>query len=105
MLQLHHQFSNRTLIEILNKYGFCASYDKLRISFTSAAISEMEHANGKFIPLVIIHLHNGGCLIQEGDDNIDINAETIDGKNTYHSMARVIFQDQCARRIVCNHSN
>ena len=35
-----------------------------------------------------------GRLIQEGDDNIDINTQTLDGKGTYHSMARVIFQQQ-----------
>jgi hypothetical protein len=29
---------------------------------------------------------------QEGADNIDINTETVDGKNTFHSMARTVFQ-------------
>ena len=46
----------------------------------------------------VVHLRkvSGKCkyLIHEGDDNVDINAETIDGKNTFHSMARVIFQNQ-----------
>ena len=28
--------------------------------------------------------NEGGNLIHEGDDHIDINAETIDGKNTFH---------------------
>jgi hypothetical protein len=28
-----------------------------------------------------------GDFIQEGADNIDLNTETIDGKNTMHSMA------------------
>jgi hypothetical protein len=31
-------------------------------------------------------------FIQEGADNIDLNTETIDGKNTMHSMARAVFQ-------------
>lgn len=35
-----------------------------------------------------------GEFIQEGDNNVDINTETVDGKNTYHAMARVIFQVQ-----------
>jgi hypothetical protein len=30
--------------------------------------------------------------MQEGADNIDLNTETIDGKNTMHSMARAVFQ-------------
>jgi hypothetical protein len=34
----------------------------------------------------------GGDFIKEGADNIDLNTETIDGKNTMHSMARAVFQ-------------
>ena len=33
-----------------------------------------------------------GGLIQEGADNIDLSTETIDGKDTFHSMARAVFQ-------------
>ena len=33
-------------------------------------------------------------LVQEGDDNVDINCQTFDGKNTLHAMARVLFQEQ-----------
>ena len=33
-------------------------------------------------------------LVQEGDDNVDINCQTIDGKNTIHAMARLLFQEQ-----------
>jgi hypothetical protein len=36
--------------------------------------------------------HQGGGLIQEGVDKIDINTETVDGKNTFHSMARAVFR-------------
>jgi hypothetical protein len=32
-------------------------------------------------------------LIQEGADNVDINTETIDGKDAFHSMARAVFQN------------
>ena len=39
-------------------------------------------------------MSEGGCLVQEGDDNVDINTETVDGKDTFHSMARVVFQQQ-----------
>ena len=34
-----------------------------------------------------------GGLIQEGADNIDLNTETIDGKDTFHSMARACLSD------------
>ena len=33
-------------------------------------------------------------LVQEGDDNVDINRQTIDGKNILHAMAQVLFQEQ-----------
>ena len=33
-------------------------------------------------------------LVQEGDDNVDINRQTIDGNNILHAMARVLFQEQ-----------
>jgi hypothetical protein len=44
-------------------------------------------------------MHQGGGLIQEGADNIDINTETVDGKNTFHSMARAVFSNPslCSR--------
>ena len=44
-------------------------------------------------------------LIQEGADNIDLNTETIDGKDTFHSMAHAVFQtcrwhdDSCLRQL------
>jgi hypothetical protein len=54
---------------------------------------EIEHINGEqYIPSGIRPIIQGGHLIQEGSDNIDINAETVDGKNTFHSLARAVFQ-------------
>jgi hypothetical protein len=44
------------------------------------------------VPDGIIPIREGRGLIQDGADNIDINTETIDGKNTFHSMARAVFQ-------------
>ena len=34
----------------------------------------------------------GGGFIQGWSENVDLNTELIDGKNTFHSMARVVFQ-------------
>jgi hypothetical protein len=45
-----------------------------------------------FIPNGICLKISGGGFIQEGSDNVDLNTETIDGKNTFHSMARAVFQ-------------
>ncbi|XP_033109669.1 uncharacterized protein LOC117110927 [Anneissia japonica] len=98
MTQLQHEYGSRNLIDTLNAYGMCASYDELRIFQTVAAEAQISRANdGVYVPPGIVNMQEGGSLIQEGDDNVDINVETIDGKNTYHSMARVIFQEQDPR--------
>ena len=39
------------------------------------------------VPDGIIPIREGVGLIQEGADKIDINTETIDGSNTFISMA------------------
>ena len=46
------------------------------------------------IPNGIVLFLEGDRIIQEGADNMDINAETISRKNTFHSMARAVFQYQ-----------
>ena len=100
MLQLYHQFGSKTLIQALHAHGLSASYDELRLFLTSAAKQETERAEtGAYIPPGLISREEEtSCIIHEGNDNIDINVETVDGKNTYHSMARVVFQDQPASR-------
>jgi S1-C subfamily serine protease len=63
----------------------------------------IEHINGdRYIPFGIRPITQGGHLIQEDSDNIDINAETVDGKNTFHSRARAVFQFKCVDKLaVC----
>ena len=59
---------------------------------TSAAETEIETLqDGLYIPNGIVSCADGWHLIHEGEDNIDINAETIIGKNIFHSMTRVVF--------------
>ena len=60
--------------------------------------------DGVYIPNGIMSCADGGHLIHEGEDNIDINAETIDGKNTFHSMARVVFQERSADSPATTHT-
>ena len=93
--QLHHEHGKRGIINTLHAHGFTVHYDELRRFETAMAqdpVTRMD--SGVYIPSGLIPRGRGGCLIQEGDDNIDINAETIDGKDTFHAMARVIFQRQ-----------
>lgn len=93
-LQMHHKFASKMLIDTLYSYGFSISYDSLRTFLTSAANYELNKCDTAYIPTGLILANEGGKLIQEGDDNLDINTQTVDGKNTFHVMARVLFQIQ-----------
>lgn len=92
-LLVWHKYGSRDLIGILHSCGICVSYDELRRFLTSAVMNQNKGVTNGFLPSGIIERSKKGLMIQEGDDNIDINTETIDGKNTYHSMARVLFQN------------
>ena len=84
---LYHDIGSKQLIETLHSNGFCASYGEVRRYLTSIAHHEIEKIQDSvYVPDGIIPMH------QEGADNIDINTETVDGKNTFHSMARTVFQ-------------
>ena len=62
---------------------------------TSVAENELRHVqNGIYNPISIDITTVDCSLVQEGDDNVDINCQTIDGKNTLHAMAWVLFQEQ-----------
>jgi len=97
----------KTIQKLLNSNGLYSSYTELRRFPTSVANHDIEHINGdRYIPSWIRPIAKAGHLIQEGSDNIDINAETVDGKNTFHSLARAVFQFKsvdelavCAERI------
>ena len=66
---------------------------EMRKFLTSVANHKTEHINGdRYISTGIHPITQCGLLIQEGSDNIGINAETVDGKNTFHSLARAVFQ-------------
>ena len=105
-IELYHEYGSRTLIETLFSHGFCASYTEVRRYLTSIAVHEVENMeNGAFAPDGIISVQEDGGLIQEGADNIDLNTETIDDKDTFHSMAHAVFQtcrshdDSCLRQL------
>ena len=91
--QLHNEFGSRHFIDTLHLYGCCVSFDDLMRFMTSAAEVKIETLQkGVCVPNDIVSINDGGNLIRERDDNIDINAETVDGKNTFHSIARVVFR-------------
>ncbi len=103
-VRLHNEYGSKTLIETLNAHGYCMTYDETRRFTTSVALQEADRiANGVYLPSGIISREDGGGLITEGDDNVDINTETIDGKETFHSLARVKFQWQKRDTLVHHH--
>ena len=111
-VQLHHEFCSRGLVDNLHSHGFCASYSEVRRFLTSVALKEEDSIKeGVYVPDGIVPVCQGGCLIQEGADNIYINTETIDGKDTFHSMTRAVFQacsspiDSCMRQVAIKKSN
>jgi hypothetical protein len=80
---MHHVYGSKNLVETLHSHGFCASYNELRRYLTSLADHEINKIeNGTYIPHGICSLPGEVTLIQEGADNVDINTETIDGKDT-----------------------
>jgi hypothetical protein len=78
-IQLYHDIGSKQLIKTLHSNGFRASYGEVRRYLTIIAHNEIEKIqDGVYVPDGIIPMHQGGDLIQEGADNIDINTETID---------------------------
>ena len=70
---------------------------------TSAAENELRHVqNGIKIPSSMDIVTVDCSLVQEGDENVDINCQTIDGKNTLHAMARLLFQEQATDKAPTN---
>ena len=90
-LQLYHGYGSKDLIETIHAFDMCASYTEVRQFLTSATNHEIAKTEVSCIPYRISPKTLGGDFIQEGADNIDLNTETIDGKNTMHSMARAVF--------------
>jgi hypothetical protein len=59
------------LVDNLNSHGVCASYSEVRRFLTSVALKEEDGIKvGVYVPDGIVPVCQGGCLIQEGADNI-----------------------------------
>ena len=76
--QLHHAYGKRDIIDILSAHGFCICNDDLRRFLTAVANNEMKKIQDDvYIPHGLVPMDNGGQFLQEGDDNIDINCESV----------------------------
>ena len=87
-MQMYHDYGKSGIIDMLSAHGFTINYDELMRFLTSLATDELQKTvNGIYKPTDLIPPNLGGSLIQVGDDNIDINNESINGKNTFHSSS------------------
>ena len=86
----HHLTSSRSLVTLLNKMGYCCSYDEMRATDTSieAEVLAKVQEYGTVVPTNIAP----GPFLHLATDNTDINEETLDGKNTTHATFMVVFQ-------------
>ena len=73
---LHRHFESRYLIDVLHKFGLCASYSEV-IKFEACAADQLG-----------TDLHDIGIdsFLHFVADNVDHNSDTIDGLNTFHGM-------------------
>ena len=64
-VQMHHHFASKFLTDSLCRHGFCSSYSEVKMF-------ELSVTNDHFLQYVA--------------DNVDHNANTLDGYNIFHGM-------------------
>lgn len=67
------------------------SYDEVRQFLTSAAADQLQRSKRVYIPNGLTRSTEHG-MIDAAIDNFDQNEETLDGKNTTHCMAIVVYR-------------
>ena len=88
-IHVHHNFGRRHLVEILNNLGYSVSYDEIRKFLTSVAVAQRTDVT--FVPKGLLESDNS-VLVDAAIDNFDQNETTLDGKQTTHSMAAVLYK-------------
>ena len=73
---LHRHFESRYLIDILHKFGLCASYSEV-LRFESCAAQQQG---------TDLHDTDNDSFLHFVTDNVGPNSDTIDGLNTFHGM-------------------
>lgn len=90
-IMIHHEFGSKSLINKLHMMGHCVSYDEVRQFLTSAAADQLQRSKRVYIPNGLTRSTEHG-MIDAAIDNFDQNEETLDGKNTTHCMAIVVYR-------------
>jgi hypothetical protein len=97
-VKLHHDHGSREQIDDLFCLGHSISYDEVRKFITAIALDQLLNQSELYIPrdISVYDPENVQTTVDAAIDNFDQNEETIDGKNTTHSMAVVLYQ-RCPR--------
>lgn len=102
-LFIHHLVRSKTLLDLLSSMGISCNYNDVR-QLTTALAKQNILNNDIYIPAGIKQVDESKKnYIQASIDNFDLNEETIDGKNTTHCMAMVIFQQKSETLNVSGH--
>ena len=88
-VSLDHAFGSRSLIDMLARLGFSASYGEVTRYKQSAVQCDTEE-----IPLSF-----PSHFTQWAGDNMDRNINTLDGLNTFHGMDIVSMSAACGRNV------
>ena len=78
VVQLHHHFASRFLIDTLHRLGFCSSYQEAQLFNQNAALdwgTDIPDHNGEFVQYVA--------------DNGDHNIRILDGNDTFYGMGMI----------------
>ena len=89
-MAIKHITRSKLAVTMLNRAGHSISYDELQRVDTAIAndIVKRSEEFGVVLPSNI----QKGSFIRIAADNLDVNEETIDGKNTTHATSIVFFQ-------------
>jgi len=88
-MMIRHLTESKQLTTMLNRTGYCSSYDEVEAVDTSLTMEVV--ATSEKMGVIIPSNVNPGGFIQVTADN-DINKETLDGKQTTHATTIVLFQ-------------
>ena len=88
---VHHATRSKSLVQLLNSAGHCASYETVEKVDTSIAKSEIERWNANEGVIVPSNLAIGK-FTQFAGDNINIKVETLDGKGMLNVTQYAAFQ-------------
>lgn len=89
---VHHVTRSKHLITLLNRLGHAISYKQLINIDTSIAAANLAKSENGLVPVPSNIARNKDLFLHGAMDNDDFNEETLDGKNTTHITAMVLYQ-------------